>query len=68
MLPADPVGYAHELYAPCVKWIMPVSKLIVVEALPVNADWATVVADRLRRAVAGAGPRDFLTWENCSIF
>lgn len=54
MLPADPVGYAHELYAALREMDHAGIKLIVVEALPVNADWAAV-ADRLRRAVAGAG-------------
>ena len=54
LLPADPVGYAHDLYAALRDMDHAGVDLIVVEALPEGADW-TAVADRLRRAVAGAG-------------
>ena len=54
MLPADPVGYAHELYAALRDMDHAGVDLIVVEALPTGAEWAAV-ADRLRRAAAGAG-------------
>ena len=54
MLPADPVGYAHDLYAALRDLDHAHLSLIVVEALPVNSAW-DAVADRLRRAVAGAG-------------
>lgn len=54
LLPADPVGYAHDLYAALRDMDHAGVDLIVVEALPASAEWAAV-ADRLRRAVAGAG-------------
>ena len=54
LLPADPVGYAHALYAALRDLDHAGVDLIVVEALPDTAEWAAV-ADRLRRAVAGAG-------------
>ena len=54
LMPADPVGYAHDLYAALRDMDHAGVDLIVVEALPLGADWAAV-ADRLRRAVAGAG-------------
>ncbi len=54
LLPADPVGYAHDLYAALRDMDHAGADLIVVEALPTDPDWAAV-ADRLRRAVAGAG-------------
>jgi L-threonylcarbamoyladenylate synthase len=54
MMPADPVGYAHDLYAALREMDRAGADLIVVEALPDDPDWAAV-ADRLRRAVAGAG-------------
>ncbi|WP_434515013.1 L-threonylcarbamoyladenylate synthase [Dechloromonas sp. ARDL1] len=54
LMPADPVGYAHDLYAALRDMDHAGVDLIVVEALPGGADWAAV-ADRLRRAVAGAG-------------
>ncbi|WP_323054978.1 Sua5 family C-terminal domain-containing protein [Dechloromonas sp. A34] len=54
MLPANPVGYAHELYAALRDMDHAGLALIAVEALPDDPDWAAV-ADRLRRAVAGAG-------------
>jgi L-threonylcarbamoyladenylate synthase len=54
MMPADPVGYAHDLYAALREMDHAGADLIVVEALPDDAPWAAV-ADRLRRAVAGSG-------------
>jgi L-threonylcarbamoyladenylate synthase len=54
MMPADPVGYAHDLYAALREMDRVAADLIVVEALPDDPAWAAV-ADRLRRAVAGAG-------------
>ncbi|HZX31409.1 MAG TPA: L-threonylcarbamoyladenylate synthase [Rhodocyclaceae bacterium] len=55
LLPADPVGYAHELYAALRDLDHAGVELIVVEALPQGPGWAAA-ADRLRRAAAGAGP------------
>lgn len=54
LLPADPVGYAHGLYAALREMDHAAVDLIAVEALPESPAWAAV-ADRLRRAVAGAG-------------
>ncbi|QRM18877.1 threonylcarbamoyl-AMP synthase [Dechloromonas sp. TW-R-39-2] len=54
MLPADPVGYAHDLYAALRDMDHANVSLIAVEALPASPAWAAV-SDRLRRAVAGAG-------------
>jgi len=54
MLPTDPVGYAHDLYASLRAMDQAGVSLIAVEALPDAAEWAAV-ADRLRRAVAGSG-------------
>jgi L-threonylcarbamoyladenylate synthase len=54
LLPAEPVGYAHELYAALRDLDHAGVDLIAVEALPESAAW-TAVADRLRRAAAGAG-------------
>ena len=54
MLPAEPVGYAHDLYAALRDLDHAGKSLIAVEALPDSPVWAAV-ADRLRRAVAGAG-------------
>jgi L-threonylcarbamoyladenylate synthase len=54
MMPADPVGYAHELYAALRDMDHAGVDLIVVESLPESAEWAAV-ADRLRRAAVGAG-------------
>jgi L-threonylcarbamoyladenylate synthase len=54
LLPAEPVGYAHHLYAALRDMDHAGVDLIVVEALPEGPEWAAV-ADRLRRAVAGAG-------------
>jgi L-threonylcarbamoyladenylate synthase len=56
LMPADPVGYAHDIYAALRDMDHAGVDLIVVEALPEGVDW-TAVADRLRRAVAGAGQR-----------
>lgn len=53
-MPADPVGYAHDLYAALRDMDHAGVDLIVVEALPQSPDW-TAVADRLRRAAAGSG-------------
>ena len=54
LLPANPVGYAHDLYAALRDLDHAGLSLIAVEALPDDPAWAAV-ADRLRRAVAGAG-------------
>ena len=54
LLPAEPVGYAHGLYAALREMDHAGVDLIAVEALPETQAWAAV-ADRLRRAVAGAG-------------
>ena len=54
LMPADPVGFAHDLYAALRDMDHAGVDLIVVEALPQGAEWAAV-ADRLRRAAAGAG-------------
>lgn len=54
MLPVDPVGYAHDLYAALRELDHAGADLIVVEAIPESSEWAAV-NDRLRRAVAGAG-------------
>ena len=54
LLVADPVAYAHELYAALREMDHAGVDLIAVEALPETAAWVAV-ADRLRRAVAGSG-------------
>jgi L-threonylcarbamoyladenylate synthase len=54
MLPADPTGYAHDLYAALRDLDHVGTELIVVEAIPATPAW-NAVADRLRRAVTGAG-------------
>jgi len=54
LLPANPTGYAHDLYAVLRELDHADLALIAVEALPNDPIWAAV-ADRLRRAVAGAG-------------
>lgn len=54
VLPDDPVGYAHGLYAALRALDHAAAELIVVEAIPSSPQWAAV-ADRLRRAVTGAG-------------
>jgi L-threonylcarbamoyladenylate synthase len=54
MLPTDPVGYAHGLYAALRELDQAAADLIVVENIPADPAWFAV-ADRLRRAVCGAG-------------
>lgn len=54
MLPADPSGYAHDLYAALREADAAGASLIVLESTPSAALWAAV-NDRLRRAAAGAG-------------
>ena len=54
LLAADPVAYAHDLYATLREMDHAGVSLITVESLPDSPAWAAV-ADRLRRAVAGAG-------------
>jgi len=54
LLAADPVGYAHGLYAALREMDHAGVALIVVEALPETPEWVAV-ADRLRRAVTGSG-------------
>lgn len=54
MLPADPAGYAHDLYAALREADAAQTSLIVLEAPPDTPPWAAV-NDRLRRAAAGAG-------------
>ena len=53
LLAADPVGYAHGLYAALREMDHAGVALIVVEALPETPKWVAV-ADRLRRAVTGS--------------
>ena len=55
-LPADPHGYAQALYAALRELDRAAAELIVVEDPPATPPWAAV-ADRLRRAAAGAGYR-----------
>lgn len=54
LMPADPVAYAHDLYAALRDMDHAGADLIVLEALPAEPEWAAV-ADRLRRAAAGSG-------------
>src|SRR5574338_893521 len=54
LLPADPAGYAHELYAALREADAADVHLIVLEAAPTTPEW-NAVNDRLRRAAAGAG-------------
>ena len=54
LMPADPVGYAHELYGALRDMDHASVDLIVVEALPEDELWVAV-SDRLKRAAAGAG-------------
>lgn len=54
LLPVDPAGYAHELYAALRELDHAGADQIVVEALPDDPAWAAV-ADRLRRAARGSG-------------
>jgi len=53
LLAADPVGYAHGLYAALREMDHAGVALIVVEALPETPEWVAVT-DRLRRAVTGS--------------
>ena len=53
-LSADPVAYAHDLYAALRDMDHAGVALIVVEAPPDRPEW-TAVTDRLRRAAAGSG-------------
>ena len=53
-LPADPVGYAHDLYDALRTLDRADVNLIVVETPPAEPAWAAI-ADRLRRAAAGSG-------------
>ncbi|MFZ2853491.1 MAG: L-threonylcarbamoyladenylate synthase [Rhodocyclaceae bacterium] len=54
MLPADPEGYARGLYAALRELDRAGAELIVVEDIPSAPAWQAV-ADRLRRALCGAG-------------
>lgn len=54
LMPADPVGYAHALYAALRDMDHAGVDLIVVEVPPADPAWVAV-ADRLRRAAAGGG-------------
>ena len=54
LMPADPLGYAHDFYAALREMDHAGVDLIVVEALPGDPAWAAI-ADRLRRAAAGSG-------------
>ena len=54
LLSADPVAYAHDLYAALRDMDNAGVALIVVEAPPDRPEWAAVT-DRLRRAAAGSG-------------
>lgn len=54
LLSADPVAYAHDLYAALRDMDHADVALIVVEAPPDRPEWAAVT-DRLRRAAAGSG-------------
>ncbi|MEY2633528.1 MAG: hypothetical protein RIR00_2182 [Pseudomonadota bacterium] len=54
MLPAHPIGYAHDLYAALRELDHAGVDCIAVEALPEHPAWQAI-ADRLRRAVAGSG-------------
>lgn len=54
MLPANSAGYAHGLYAALRELDQAAADLIVVEDIPADPAWFAV-ADRLRRAVCGAG-------------
>lgn len=54
MLPADPEGYAHALYA-CLRELDALDvSAIIVESPPQTDEW-TAVCDRLGRAAAGSG-------------
>lgn len=55
--PADPVGYAHELYANLRDLDASGADFIVVEALPDRIEWQPL-RDRLGRAAIGSGEAD----------
>jgi len=55
--PADPAGYAHELYAKLRELDSCGADFIVVEALPDIPDWHAIT-DRLGRAAVGSGESD----------
>jgi L-threonylcarbamoyladenylate synthase len=55
--PADPVGYAHDLYAALRELDALGADLIVVETPPGTIEWQAV-ADRLGRAQTGSGEAD----------
>jgi L-threonylcarbamoyladenylate synthase len=57
LLPMDPAGYARELYAALRELDEARLDLIAVEEIPNTPEWAAV-ADRLSRAVCGAGEQD----------
>lgn len=57
MIPADPAGYAHELYAALRELDEAGVALIAVEALPPGPEWVAV-ADRLARSAFGSGESD----------
>jgi L-threonylcarbamoyladenylate synthase len=57
MLPAEPAGYAHDLYAALRELDAAGLDTILVEAPPAGADWLAV-RDRLNRAAAGSGELD----------
>jgi L-threonylcarbamoyladenylate synthase len=54
MLPDEPSGYAHDLYAALRELDHAGVDLILIESIPETPAWQAV-ADRLRRALAGAG-------------
>jgi L-threonylcarbamoyladenylate synthase len=54
-LPADPLGYAHGLYAALRELDARGARELLVEQPPDEPQWLAV-RDRLRRAAAGAGP------------
>ncbi len=55
--PADPKGYAHDLYASLRMLDASGADFILVEALPDSPDWRAI-ADRLGRAAVGSGEAD----------
>lgn len=57
LAPADPVGYAHELYANLRHLDACGADFIVVEALPDRVEWHPI-RDRLGRAAVGSGEAD----------
>ena len=54
--PAEPLDYAHDLYAALRGLDQSGAQLILVESLPEAPEWAAV-RDRLQRAAAGSGAR-----------